>query len=121
MPDDNCRQRRQHGRATRVAVNVQRTPTRVVGVIVRHVVVVNVVAMTVMAMVPMVMAALIAVVHVVIVAVRVGVNENVRRHTGRRPMGRADDGRQCEQHRHRPDQGNAASARSLQSRQHAVR
>jgi lysylphosphatidylglycerol synthetase-like protein (DUF2156 family) len=122
---DDRRQGHGEARAARIAVNVQGTLTRIVGAVVAYVVVavvvvVTIMAMTVMAMVPMVMAALIAVVHVAMIAIRVGVHEKVRRHTSGRTMGHTDDGRQREQHRHRPDQGNAASARSLQARQHAV-
>jgi hypothetical protein len=100
--------------------------TWVVGAVVRHVVVVviavvaSLVAMTVMAMVAMVMLAVIANVDVVMIATRVGVHHEVREDAGRRPVGHADDRRKREHDHHRPDQGNAASARSLQSRQHAV-
>lgn len=77
-----------------------------------------VVAVSVMTMMLM---TVLAVVHMVMIAIRVGVHHKVREDARRRPIGHTDNRRQGENEHHRPDKGNAASARSLQSHQHAVR
>ena len=124
---DEGRHGRRQARAARVVMNVHGALTWIVGAVVHHVIVVgiavvaSVVAMTIMAMVAIVMVAVITHVDMVMAAMRVGVHHEVREGAGRCPVGHADDRCKREHHHHRPDQGNAASARSLQSRQHAVR
>jgi hypothetical protein len=127
IPYDKGRYGRRQARAARVVVNVHGALTGIAGTVVRHVVVVmiavvaDIVTMTVMAMVAMAMVTAIANVDMVMIAIRVGVHQDVREDAGRRPKCHADDRRNRKHDRHRPDQGNAASARSLQSRQHSVR
>jgi hypothetical protein len=55
------------------------------------------------------------------VARRVSVDEKMREDAGRRPVGDADQRHEREQKHHRPDQGDVASARSFQLRQHRSR
>ena len=91
--------------------------------IIRRVVVVMmavvVVVVTIMIMVVvMAMVVVVAMVNMVHIAILVGMKEEVREDTGRRPIGHADHRRQRKHEHHCPDQGNAASARSFQSRQH---
>jgi hypothetical protein len=85
------------------------------------VIAVMVVVVTKMVMVMAMVLVIMAMVNMVQVATRMRVKENVRENAGRRPIGHTDDRCQREHEHYRPDQGNAASARSFQSRQHAVR
>jgi hypothetical protein len=106
-------------------VNVQAALSLIVrGIIGRIVVVViavMVVVVTIMVMVMAMMVVIMAMVNMVQIAIRMRVKENVRENAGRRPICHADDRRQRKHEHHRPDQGNAASARSFQSRQHPFR
>jgi hypothetical protein len=89
----------------------------ILAILIRPVVVVMAVIAIMMMAVMMVMAMM----HVILVAVRVGVNEKPRECAHRRGIDHAKCWRQSKQRRHRPSQGNAASAWSFQLRQHAFR
>ncbi len=78
-----------------------------------------VVMVPVIAIVVMAVMMVVAMMHVVLVAVRVGVNEKPRERADRRGIGHADSWGQGKHGRHRPKEGDAASACSTQSRQHA--
>jgi hypothetical protein len=91
-------------------VNVRARLSWIVWTIIRRIVVVVMTVVVTMAMVNM-----------VLVAVRVGVNEKARERADWRSASRADDRRHRKHDRHCPHQGNAASACSFQSRQHALR
>ena len=106
----------QQGWATRVVVSVQGILSRIGGAVIRRIVVMMVTVMVVV-VVTMVMVTM-TVVSMAVIARRVGVDEKVREDAGRRPMGHADDRRERKQKHHRPCQGNVASVRSFQSRQH---
>lgn len=100
-------------------MNVQAALARIVRGIIRRIAMVVIAVMVVV--VTMMMMMIMAMVNMVQIAIRMRVKENVRENAGRRPIGHADHRRQRKHEHHRPDQGNAASARSFQSRQHAVR
>ena len=115
----------QQGRAAGIVVNMRTALPLIVRAVVRRIVVVViavvVVVVTIMVVLMAMAVVIMATVHMVQIAIRMRVEEYVRENTARRPMGRADHRRQRKQEHHRPDQGHAASARSFQSRQHAVR
>ena len=67
-----------------------------------------------------VMMSVVAVIHVVLVAMVMGVHKTTSKHAGRQCEGETDGWRQSKHNRHRPDEGNAPSACSVQSRQHAL-
>ena len=111
----------QHAGTARVIVNVQARLSLIVWTIIRRIVVMMmtivvmmIVAVVIVAMVVMVVAMM----NMVFIAVRVGMNEKARKRADRRSIGRGDDRRQRKRKRRRPNQGNPASACSLQSRQH---
>jgi hypothetical protein len=104
---------------------MQGTLSAVLRAIIRRVVVMVmaiVVVVTIMIMVVvMAMVVVVAMVNTVRIAIPVRMKEEVREDTGRRPIGHADHRRQRKHEHHRPNEGNAASARSFQSRQHPFR
>jgi hypothetical protein len=99
-------------------MNMQGTLPPALRAIIRRVVVVVMVAVVVTIMIMVVVVAMVNMVHI---AILVRMKEEVREDTDRRPIGHADHRRQRKHEHHRPDQGNAASARSFQSRQHPFR
>ena len=106
-------------------MNVPGVLSRIVRASVRRIVVVMVavvvVMVTVMVMLTMVVMIMAIVIMAMVIMAMVIMNEEVREDASRRPIGHTDHRRECKQQHHRPDQGNAASARSFQSRQHPVR
>jgi hypothetical protein len=109
----------QQGWAARVVVNVQRIFSRIGRAIIRRIVVMMVTVMVVVLVTMVMMMVTVTIVSMDMIAGRVGVDEKVRENAGSRPMRHADDGREREQKHHRPHQGDVASARSFQLRQHA--
>lgn len=94
---------------------------RLAQIVVLTVVTGAVVLVTDLAVVIMPVMVMVTIMHVILVAVRVGVNERPRECADRCGIGHAEGWRQCKHGRHRPDEGNAASACSFQSRQHWLR
>jgi hypothetical protein len=64
---------------------------------------------------------MVAVMNVTFLVVPVGVHEKTRVDAARRRKGHAQRGRDGKRQHHRPNDGDAASACSFQSRQHALR
>lgn len=83
-------------------------PLTVVRAIVRHIVVVM-------------MATKLIMVAMTILVMLMDVKQNTGERSGRRRAGHADDGREGKRERHHPNEGEAASASLLQSRQHGFR
>lgn len=101
---------------------MQGTLSPVVRTIIRHIVMVMaVVVVTIMIVVVVMAMVVVTIVNVVHIAILVRMEKESRRDARRRPIGDADHRRQRKHEHHRPDQGNAASARSFQSRQHSFR
>ena len=111
----------QHSGAAAVVVNVQGALSLIVRAIVRRIVMMMVTVVVVVVTIMIMVVVIMAMVNMGQVAIRMRVKENVRENAGRRPICHADDRRQREHEHHRPDQGDAASARSFQSRQHPFR
>jgi hypothetical protein len=102
-------------------VSVQGTLAGAVRPIIRHIIVMMF-AVVVMVVTARAMVVVIgAIVHMVMIAIGVGVHHEVREDADWTAVGYAGQRSKHEHQHHRPDQGNAASARSLHSRQHAVR
>jgi hypothetical protein len=89
----------------------------ILAILIRPVVVLMAVIATMVVAVMMVVTMM----RVIFAAVRVAVNEKPRERAGRRGIGHAEGWRQSKHGRHRPNQGDPASACSLQRRQHALR
>jgi hypothetical protein len=123
MHHDGGREGHQHSGAARVVVDMQAALSRITRTIVRRTVVMAITVMVVVVTIMMVamVVMIVTMVNMVQIAIRVRVKESVRENAGRRPAGHTDDGCQRKHEQHRPDQGNAASARSFQSRQHPFR
>jgi hypothetical protein len=114
-------ERHQRARTTRVVVSVHGTLAGVTLAIIHCIVVVMVTVVVMVVVFIIVVMMSVTAGSMAVIARRVGVDKKVREDARRRPMGGTECGRQHEHEHRRPHKGDAASARSFQSRQHRSR
>jgi hypothetical protein len=113
----------QHAGTARIVVYVQAILSLIHSAIIHRAVVVML-AIVVMMMTVMVVVSVVVVmmpVMNVIFAMCMGMDKEARERAGWHRQGHADPGRKSKHQRHRPDEGDVASACSFQLRQHAFR
>lgn len=104
----------EHARTAHIEVHVQTRLTRIIPLAVVYRVVVVMICVLIMDM-----AVMVAMVSMVLVAMLMSMDEESGERAGWRGVGHGQGWRHGEHQRHRPDEGDRASARSFQLRQHA--